>query len=148
MTLSDNSTFLRTIVLQHFDKPNNKVNNQIDFENYQIEENKSSGCIDDLKILINIKNNIIIDLKFFGIGCVISISSTDILCDLLKNKNLIEAEILLENYNKMIAGNADIDEKLLDELIAFKNIYKQQNRINCAKIGSSSINKLIIKNKK
>ena len=43
---------------------------------------------------------------------------------------------------KMIEGES-YDESLLQEAVAFKNTYKQANRIKCATIGWNAIEKLI-----
>ena len=87
-------------------------------------------------------NNIIVDIKFIGVGCAISTSSTDILCNNILKKSLSEAQIIINEYKKMI-DNIEYNKEILNEAIAFENINKQQNRIKCALIGYDSITNLI-----
>ena len=49
------------------------------------------------KFLFKIYNNIIEDIKFEGEACVISISSTSIMCSLLKDKTIDEAIEIVKN---------------------------------------------------
>lgn len=143
MALSKNSEILRAIIMQHYDKPLNKVESRDKFLNYLNYHNKSSSCIDDIEVFIDVKDGIIIDAKFYGVGCAISTSSTDIICDLIKNKDLEYVKNLLDNYFKMINNDGEYDEEILDELICMYQIKNQSNRIKCATIGAISLKKII-----
>lgn len=48
-------------------------------------------CGDVLKILMKIENNIIKDIKFQTYGCISAIASSDMVCELAKNKSISEA---------------------------------------------------------
>lgn len=142
MNWSNDETFLREIILMHYDKPNNKVDDNVLLENYLSYHNKSESCIDDIKVFLLIENELIKDAKFSGLGCAISTASTDILCDLLKDKSVKSALEILDQYWLMIQHET-FDEQLLQELMAFKNIYQQPNRIKCALIGKHAIEQLL-----
>ena len=45
-------------------------------------------CGDKIKIWLKIDNKIIIDAKFTGSGCALSVAATDILIDLIKGKKI------------------------------------------------------------
>ena len=126
MSYSKDPMFLRSIIMQHYDQPNNKVDEKVD-NSYVSYQNKSATCIDDITILL-----------FSGIGCAISTSSTDIMSSFLKNKTVPESLGIIENYLKMVDGES-YDEEMLDELIAFYKINEQPNRLRCAKIGVLAI---------
>lgn len=149
MSLSSNKDLLRQIIIDHYDEPNNKLldGELYKFEHYLHHHNKSATCIDDIKVYINFDNDIIKDLKFYGVGCAISTASTDILCDVLKNKTIKQALEIIKNYRNMI-NNESYDEDLLNELVAFCEIYKQQNRIKCSLIGVDAIERVINESKK
>lgn len=136
MTLSKDPAFLRNIIIDHYDAPNKKVKEQP--KDYIKLQNKSATCIDDITIYIKYHNDIIDDVVFSGIGCAISTSSTDIMAEMLVNKNFIEAFKIIDNYLAMISGNA-YEEENLDELIAFYKINEQPNRIKCSQIGILAI---------
>lgn len=133
-----NNELLKDIIISHYDNPNNRLTNNIDLSNFITYQNKSASCIDDITVHIELENKIIKNIFFSGIGCAISTSSTDIFCDLLRNKSIKEAKKIIIEYKNMIYGFS-YDENILDELIAFKNIKNQPNRINCSIIGINAI---------
>ncbi|MDE5651449.1 MAG: iron-sulfur cluster assembly scaffold protein [Ureaplasma sp.] len=137
MSYSKDPMFLRSIIMQHYDQPNNKIEQKPD-QSYTSYQNKSATCIDDITVHIKLEDNKIFDILFSGIGCAISTSSTDIVSSLTKNKSISESLIIIENYLKMVDGQ-EYDESLLDELIAFYKINEQPNRLRCAKIGVLAI---------
>lgn len=134
-------SLLRAIIMQHYEHPSHKVNENHD-ESYLHHHNKSATCIDDITAHLLIKDNKIVDAQFSGLGCAISSSSTDIIASLLVGKTVDEAISLIENYLKMINGEA-YDEEQLDELIAFYNIPNQPNRIKCAQIGINAFKEIL-----
>ena len=93
---------------------------------------------------IKVLNNVIKDVKFSGVGCAISTSATDIMCNLLRNKTIDEAKKIISNYLSMI-DKKPYDEELLGELYSYENVNRQANRINCAKIGINAILKALEK---
>ncbi|MDR2568294.1 MAG: iron-sulfur cluster assembly scaffold protein [Mycoplasmataceae bacterium] len=139
----DNSQFKREIILEHYEKPSNKLlENQNIGEGFCSFHNASSSCIDNLTAHVKFSKNKIIDIKFDGVGCAISTSSTDIACELLKNKTKEQAKKIIENYFAML-NNQPYDEKLLGDLNLFNDVNKHLNRIKCAKIGIEAIYHLL-----
>ncbi len=142
---SDDESKSRQLILDHYEIPDNKIKeNEIinlssDYQNFN---NKSESCIDNLTIYLLIKDNVVVDAKFSGIGCAISTASTDIFCSMIKNKNIKAINDLIKKYFDMIEGNS-FDENELQYLIVFKNISKQLNRIKCAKVGVVAIEKIV-----
>ncbi len=142
---NDDEARSRQIILEHYEEPDNKIDDLEIVKGYESFNNKSSSCIDNLTLHLKINdNNKILDAKFSGIGCAISTSSTDIFCSMILNKTKSEADSLIEEYFKMIEGQS-YDESLLDTLLIFKNISKQLNRIKCAKVGVVAIKEIIAK---
>ena len=94
----------------------------------------SDNCIDDLDIFLLVKDNTIVDACFDGVACTISTSSTDIMCDLLRDKDIKEGKYIIEQFQHMI-HEEEYDQAVLDEAIVFINTSKQAARIRCATIG-------------
>ena len=67
----------------------------------------------------------------------------DLLCNQLINKNLDDAQQILAAYFQMIQDGKVTNDAILGDLVVFKNIYKQQNRIMCAKSCALSATKII-----
>ena len=123
---------MRSIIMDHYSNPLNKHQQTSDkFEQIHMH---SDNCIDDLNIFLLIENNIVTDACFDGVACTISTASTDIMCDLLKGKNIDEAKNIIKQYDNMI-HEQPFDEEVLEEAIVFINTSKQAARIRCATIG-------------
>lgn len=145
MSLYNNKDLMRQIIISHYDKPTHRIEDESLYNEYLSFHNQSISCIDNIKVFIKIDQNTIVDAKFSGIGCAISTASTDILCDILVNKDINEAQAILNQYLNMI-NHDEYDEEVLEELNAFNDIYKQQNRIKCSLIGFEGF-KAILKDK-
>ena len=128
--------------MQHYDQPTNKVEDLKVVDGYINYHNKSASCIDDIDLYLKIKEDQIVDAKFFGVGCAISTASTDIFCDIIKGKDFAYLEKLLTNYYAMIQ-NEPYDEEIMEELIAFMNVHQQSNRKKCACIGADALAQII-----
>ena len=125
----------RSIILDNYQNPNNKHTS----DNSYIKINtRNVSCIDNLDIYLKIKNNIIEDISFEGEACVISISSTNILINLLIGKTRDEGIYLIDNYLKMISEE-EYDKDILKELEVFDDTSKQPSRIKCATLSANGI---------
>lgn len=142
MPFSNDPNLMRDIILDHYQYPRNKETPK-DLENYLSIHMDSDSCIDDFHIYLKVENNIIKDVKYDGVGCTISTSSISIMTELLNGKTLEEAKEIINNYVAMVHHSGEYNEDLLDEANAFQNTYKQANRIKCATIGWTGVEKLI-----
>ena len=131
---------MRQIIMDHYSNPLNK--HQPTSDKFEKVHMHSDNCIDDLDIFLLIENNIVTDACFDGVACTISTSSTDIMCDLLKGKNIDEAKNILLQYDNMI-HEQPFDEEVLEEAIVFINTSKQAARIRCATIGWNAADKIL-----
>ncbi|MBU3830878.1 MAG: SUF system NifU family Fe-S cluster assembly protein [Candidatus Ureaplasma intestinipullorum] len=144
MSYSKDPSLLRSIIMHHYEKPSQKVENinDIDFQNsYQ---NKSSTCIDDITVYIDVQDNLIKNIYFSGLGCAISTASTNIMSTYLVDKTIEEANLIIDNYIDMTLGK-EYNEDMLGELIALYNVNNQSNRIKCAQIGINAIKECLKK---
>lgn len=144
MSYSKDPSLLRSIIMHHYEKPSQKVENinDIDFQNsYQ---NKSATCIDDITVYIDVQDNLIKNIYFSGLGCAISTASTNIMSTYLVDKTIQEANLIIDNYINMTLGK-EYNEDMLGELIALYNVNNQSNRIKCAQIGINAIKECLKK---
>ena len=125
----------RSIILDNYQNPNNKHTSD---SSYVKINTRNVSCIDNLDIYLKIKNNIIEDISFEGEACVISISSTNILINLLIGKTKDEGIYLIDNYLKMI-NEEEYDKDILKELEVFDDTSKQPSRIKCATLSANGI---------
>lgn len=130
----------RSIILDNYQSPNKKM---ISDNNEYIKINtRNVSCIDNLDIYLKVNNNIIEDITFEGEACVISISSTNILANLLIGKTKEEGIYIINNYLKMI-NEEEYDSEVLKELMVFDDTSKQPSRITCATLSANGIKKFL-----
>ena len=134
------SELKREIILEHFQHPVNKEN--VENDNYKKYNTRNPNCIDNLDIFINIENNMIKDIKFMGEACAISTASTSIMIKNLIGKSISDAKEYIQNFYNM-CNEIEYNEDLLNEGLAFSDIYKQNNRKNCALLPYKGILKAI-----
>ena len=77
-------------------------------------------------------------ISFEGEACVISISSTNILANMLVGKTKEEGIYIIDNYLKMI-NEEEYDKDVLKELLAFDDTSRQPSRIKCATLSANGI---------
>ena len=104
-------------------------------------------CGDQLTLNLSIKDGIIEDGSFTGVGCAISQASTDIMLELIIGRPLDEAKMLCELFDNMISGDITDDElEELEEAAALQNISKMPARVNCALLGWKTLRRLLDEN--
>lgn len=131
----------RSIILDNYqDAKNRGIPDNID--EYIVINSNNQSCIDNINIYVKLKDNVIEDVKFEGEACVIAISSTSILSNMLIGKTMDEAKEILENYFNMIEEH-DYDKELLGEANVYEDMYKQPSRKTCATLFARGIGKII-----
>lgn len=132
----------KEIILDNYKYPFNKDGK--DELGYEKVNANNISCVDDIDLYIDIKNNIINDIRFNGEACAISTASTSIMLKNIIGKSVKEAKKYIENFMNMI-NEKEYDESLLNEGIAFSEIYKQENRKGCVILPYKSIKNLLDK---
>ena len=146
-TLNISNEIIRQVMLEHFQNPIYKKNISSNNKNYIILHSKSNNCIDDIYIFLKIENNIIKKCFWNGSACVITASSTDIMCGLVYNKTQNKACKIIKEYFNMI-HKKKFDKKILKEAIVFINVSKQLMRVKFATIGFYALYNKIKENEK
>ena len=131
----------RSIILDNYQTPNKKM---ISGEDYIKINTRNVSCIDNLDIYLKVNNGIIVVVSFEGEACVISISSTNILVNMIIGKTKEEGIYIIDNYLKMI-NEEEYDKDVLKELLVFDDTSKQPSRIKCATLSANGIRKFLEK---
>ena len=131
----------RSIILDNYqDAKNRGIPDNID--GYIKINSNNESCIDNIDIYVKVVDDVIEDIKFQGEACVIAISSTSILSNLLIGCNINEVDNILENYYNMIEER-EYDKDLLGEACVYDDIYKQPSRKTCVTLFARGIEKVI-----
>ena len=135
------SDLKRSIILDNYSNAKNRGIPE-DKDSYIKINSNNDSCIDNIDIYVKIEDDKISDIKYEGEACVIAISSTSILSNMLIGKTIKEAEVILKNYFNMIEEEK-YDKELLDEANVYEDMYKQPSRKTCATLFARGIGKLI-----
>lgn len=119
----------KEIILENYSNPSNYQ--KIDDESYEKYNTNNDSCVDNLNFYIKIEDNIIKDLKFEGEACAISKASSSIFTDNVIGKSINDAIIYIGEFENMI-DQKPYNEDTLKDACCFCDIYKQNNRRNCA----------------
>ena len=120
----------RSIILENYQNSYNRKRHDDNAE-YQKINSRNVSCIDNIDLYIKMKDDVIEDITFEGEACVISISSTSIMTNLLKGKTIDEAIKIIKNFDNMIEEK-EYDEELLSEAVVYDDVAKQPSRKKCA----------------
>ena len=135
-----NPNILRSIIMDHYEHPRNK--NLVEDNEYKLKHMASHSCVDDIKVQLKLKGNVIEDIRFDGVGCTISTASMSIMVEILMGKTIQEAKYIIEQYQNMLLSKP-FDEDVLQEAICMEGVSKQPNRINCATLGTNGITAIL-----
>lgn len=126
------------IILDHFKKPRNR--GELTPATRTLEATLPS-CGDHLFLDLLIEGDRLVDVKFRGSGCSISMASASMMTAAVKGKPLGEALKLIESFRKMMRG-----EPLpagLGELQALQGVAKLPVRVKCATLAWSTLEQAI-----
>ncbi len=140
MPISLTNDMMRSIIMDHYSNPQNK--HQPTNQNFTKYHMHSDNCIDDLDIFLEVENGIVKDACFDGVACTISTASTDIMCDIVKEKKIEDAQYSIEPYDNII-HETPFDDEALYESVVFSNTSKQAARIRCATIGWNAAREIL-----
>ena len=136
----------RSIILDNYQDAKNRGIPTYASNYIKINSNNQS-CIDNIDIYVKLDNDLISDIKFEGEACVIAISSTSILSNMLIGKTINEAREILSNYFNMIE-EGQYNKEILGEALVYEDMYKQPSRKTCATLFARGICNLFNENEK
>ena len=136
----------RSIILDHYQNPYHRLRHDGD-NDYVKLNSRNVSCIDNIDLYVKIKDDKIEDISFDGEACVISISSTSIMSELLSGKTIDEAITIIKNYDSMIEEE-EYDRDILDEAIVYEDVAKQPSRKKCATLSWNGLYKKLKEMKK
>ena len=132
----------REIILENYQNPKNK--GLVDDKDYIFQNMDSKSCIDQIDLMVKVKNGVVEDIRFDGEACAICTSSTSIMIKEATNKKVEEVKDLINNFKNMI-DEKEYNEEKLGEAIVYEDIKYQPNRKNCALLAWYGLEKVIEK---
>jgi nitrogen fixation NifU-like protein len=126
------------IILDHYRNPHHKgLRDPYDAEVYHV----NPTCGDEVTVRVTLKDvggeQVVEDVSYEGLGCSISQASTSVMSDLVIGKPVTEAMKIGDAFLELMQskGQAEPDEDLLEDAVAFAGVSKYPARIKCALLG-------------
>jgi nitrogen fixation protein NifU and related proteins len=131
--MSELSDLYQDVILDHNKNPRN-------FREIENANNTADGknplCGDALRVYVSLENDTVKDVAFKGSGCAISKASASMMTQIVKGKSKEEAEVLFDEFHKMVTGELDIETDVnhLGKLKIFAGVLEFPARVKCASL--------------
>ena len=122
------------VILDHYKHPQHKgLSSNFTAQVHHV----NTSCGDEITLNLTIESNVITSLTWDGQGCSISQASVSMLSDLLIDKNLEEADAIVNSFSGLMAskGTSSGDPEILEDAVAFAGVSKFPSRVKCALLG-------------
>lgn len=131
--MSELSDLYQEVILDHNKNPRNyrKIEDAT-----QTADGHNPLCGDALKVYLEIEDERVKDVSFLGSGCAISKASASMMTQIVKGKTKQEAEILFDEFHRMVLGELDEEreENSLGKLKIFAGVREFPARVKCASL--------------
>ena len=129
--MSDLRELYQTVILDHNKKPRNFGE--------LAEANRSADgynplCGDVVRVMLEVEDDTVKDLRFEGSGCAISTASASLMTQAVKGKPLTEVLKLFDGFHKMVtaAATSEVNSAHLGKLAVFAGVREFPIRVKCA----------------
>ncbi|WP_077214538.1 Fe-S cluster assembly sulfur transfer protein SufU [Bacillus dakarensis] len=138
MSFNNLDTLYRQVIMDHYKKPRNK--GVLEDDSLTINMNNPT-CGDRIQLSLKVEDGKVVDAKFEGEGCSISMSSASMMTQAIKGQNIEDALKLSKIFSDMMQGK-DYDEDLdLGDIEALQGVSKFPARIKCATLAWKAMEK-------
>jgi nitrogen fixation NifU-like protein len=126
------------IILEHYRRPlHSGLRDPFDAQVQHI----NPTCGDEVTLRVTLKDAgsepVLADVSYEALGCSISQASASVMAEMIIGKTVGEAMAISEEFLKLMQsrGEAEADEDVLGDAIAFAGVSKYPARIKCALLG-------------
>jgi nitrogen fixation protein NifU and related proteins len=120
----------RRVIMDHYQKPRNR--GKLDESEGLIVNLNNPTCGDSISLSLKVEEGKVVDARFLGEGCSISMSSASMMTEAVKGKPVEEALKLAQIFSDMMQGK-EIDDSIdLGDIEALSGVAKFPARIKCA----------------
>ena len=132
MSSNNLDTLYRQVIMDHYKNPRNR--GVIEDDSLTINMNNPT-CGDRIQLTLKIEDDKVVDAKFQGEGCSISMSSASMMTQAIKGKPVDEALKLANTFSDMVQGKDVLDDHEHDDLILvilkhYKEFVNSQHELN------------------
>ena len=120
----------RRVIMDHYQKPRNR--GKLEESDGLIVNLNNPTCGDSISLSLKVEEGKVVDAKFLGEGCSISMSSASMMTDAVKGMPVEEALELAHKFSDLMQGKEIDDSVDLGDIEALSGVAKFPARIKCA----------------
>jgi nitrogen fixation NifU-like protein len=127
-------TMYQEIILDHYRSPHHKgLREPFDAEVHHV----NPTCGDEVTLRVRVEDGVVADVSYDSMGCSISQASTSVMTDLVVGRAVADALRTHEAFLHLMQsrGEAEPDEDMLEDAVAFVGVARYPARIKCALLG-------------
>jgi nitrogen fixation NifU-like protein len=131
----------RRVIMDHYQNPRNR--GTFDQEALTINMNNPT-CGDRIQLQLKIEDGIVVDARFVGEGCSISMASASMMTEAIKGQKIDDALKMADLFSRMMKGENiedELDELDLGDIEALSGVCKFPARIKCATLAWKAMQK-------
>lgn len=139
MSFNNNlDTLYRQVIMDHYKNPRNR--GVLEDETLTIDMNNPT-CGDRIHLTLKVVDGKVVDAKFEGEGCSISMSSASMMTQAIKGQPIETALKLSKIFSDMMQGKEYDDDIDLGDIEALQGVAKFPARIKCATLAWKAMEK-------
>jgi nitrogen fixation NifU-like protein len=139
MSFNNLDNLYRQVIMDHYKNPRNK--GVLEEGSLTVNMNNPT-CGDRIQLTMKVEDGKVIDSKFDGEGCSISMSSASMMTQAIKGRTVEEAVKLSKVFSDIMQGNEyDEDDLDLGDIEALQGVAKFPARIKCATLAWKAMEK-------
>ncbi|MGG3737451.1 Fe-S cluster assembly sulfur transfer protein SufU [Aeribacillus pallidus] len=138
MSFNNLDTLYRQVIMDHYKNPRNK--GKLEEGSVTVDMNNPT-CGDRIHLTMKVENGKVVDAKFEGEGCSISMASASMMTQAIKGKDLDTALRLSSIFSDMMQGKDYDDDIDLGDIEALQGVSKFPARIKCATLAWKAMEK-------
>lgn len=119
------------VILEHYKHPQNRgLREPFHGQSYQV----NPTCGDEVTLRVAVRDDVLDDISYEGLGCSISQASASVLYELLRGRPYPDAMAVHEAFVELVSGRGQVtgDEAVLGDGIAFAGVARYPARVKCA----------------
>ncbi|RIX52423.1 SUF system NifU family Fe-S cluster assembly protein [Paenibacillus nanensis] len=127
----------RRVIMDHYKNPRNR--GTLDEDAVTINLNNPT-CGDRISLQLQVEDGKVIDAKFTGEGCSISMSSASMMTEAIKGQSFESALNMAEKFSSLMKGE-EVEFEELEDIEALSGVNKFPARIKCATLAWNALRK-------
>jgi len=131
-------TLYRQVIMDHYKNPRNR--GSLEDESLTVDMNNPT-CGDRIHLTFKVEDGKVIDAKFDGEGCSISMSSASMMTQAIKGQTIENALKMSKIFSDMMLGKEYDEDIDLGDIEALQGVAQFPARIKCATLAWKAMEK-------